>query len=116
MSAPSKHQSQPAIARHPEHVIPSEIAAVFLPPPLLPNEDASVYERLLTAVGVAVAPKDTIEWFWIKDIVDLLWEAQRLRRVRSALLTGARRKALDDLLDAHDEPEGHSFLNDKRSH
>ena len=66
------------------------------------NPDA--YDRLLTGVGVAVGPKDVIEWLWVKDFVDLLWEAQRLRRMRVALLTGARRQALHAVLETHDLP------------
>src|SRR3954447_10584571 len=95
MSAPLKRQDLPASPAGPEQVIPSEIATLFEKPPLLPGEDPDAYDRLLTGVGVAVAPKDVIEWLWVKDIVDLLWEAQRLRRMRVALLTGARRRALN---------------------
>src|SRR4029079_11660363 len=78
-------------------------------PPLLPSEDPDAYDRLLTGVGVAGGTEDVIEWLWVKDFVDLLWEAQRLRRLRAALLTGVRRQALDDLLRLHGEPDEQLF-------
>src|SRR5215211_6932640 len=84
-----------------DRVVPDEIASLFEQPSLLPGEDPQAYSRLLTAVGVAVDPKDVIEWLWVKDVVALLWEAQRLRRIRVALLAVNRRNALDEVLKEH---------------
>ncbi len=109
-----KQQDVAATTEDPGPVIPAEIASLFEKPPLLSNEDAEEFERLLTGVAVAVAPRDVIEWLWTKDVVDLLWEAQRLRRFRSAILIAARRKALHDVLDEYDEPPGAPFMNHAR--
>src|SRR3954470_1610712 len=90
-TANRKHQQ--LTAPGPEPVIPPEIAELFEPPPLLPGEDSGAYKRLLTGLGVSIAPADIVEWLWVKDVVDLIWEVQRLRRLRTALLAGARREA-----------------------
>jgi hypothetical protein len=52
-----------------------------------------------------VKPRDIIEWFWVKDIADLVWEARRLRFYK-ALLTRIRMpKAGGWLLAEVYEPE-----------
>lgn len=114
MAGPRKQHDEPVSSGELERVIPPEIIALFEQPPLLPGESLEAYDRLLTGVGITVAPSDVIEWLWVKDIVDLLWEVQRLRRLRLALLNGARRKALAAILAAYEEPVSHSFLNGKR--
>jgi hypothetical protein len=67
---------------------------VFGPPPLVGGEDAAAYEALLARVAGAVAPADVLEEMWVRDMVDLAWEAQRLRRLQAALLTGAAHDGL----------------------
>src|SRR3954470_23731783 len=104
MSPSANRKQEQLTTRGPEPVIPPEIAALFEQPPLLPGEDSETYNRLLTGVAVSVAPTDVIEWLWVKDVIDLTWEMQRLRRLRAALLIGARREALDNVLNAHGEP------------
>ena len=59
--------------------------SIFGPPPILPGEDASAYEALLTRVSADVKPKDTIEKFWVRDIVDLTWDVFRLRKIKAGL-------------------------------
>ncbi|AWN41152.1 HNH endonuclease [Methylobacterium durans] len=109
MSSAPKREDQQVLAGSLEALIPPEIASLLTPPPLLPDEDPDGYGRLLTAVGVSVEPRDTIEWLWVKDVVDLLWEAQRLRRLRTVLLRTARRQGLSYLLDLYGEPEQDTF-------
>jgi len=109
MSNASKSEDQQFLARNSGALIPPEIASLLTPPSPLPDEDPDAYMRLLAAVGVSVEPRDTIEWLWVKDVVDLLWEAQRLRRLRTALLRTARRQGLSELLDLYGEPEDDTF-------
>src|SRR5215203_5249120 len=104
MSGPAKRQSEQVPSTEFERVIPSEIVSLFNEPPLLPGEDAESYKRLLTGVSVSVEPKDVIEWLWVKDVVDLLWETQRLRRLRSAMLISSRMRALEQVLSNNQEP------------
>jgi len=64
------------------------------PPPLVGGEDAAAYEALLARVAGAVAPVDVLEEMWVRDVVDLDWEAQRLRRLQAALLRVAAHEGL----------------------
>src|SRR5215207_4484836 len=59
------------------------------PPVLLEGEDQAHYTELLQKVTAAVEPGDIIEEFWVRDVVDLLWEALRLRRLKAALLASS---------------------------
>ena len=49
---------------------------------LLEGEDESAYLKPLAQVTAAVEPKDVIAEFWVRDVVDLAWEALRLRRLK----------------------------------
>jgi hypothetical protein len=67
--------------------LPPEIEALFGPPPLILGEDGEAYDNLLLAVADAVKPKDVIEGLYVKDIADLTWQGQRLKRLQAQLLT-----------------------------
>ena len=67
-------------------------------PPLVRGEDGDAYGELLARVQAAVAPKDVLEEFWVRDVVDLSWEAVRLRRMKANLITAATYKALERVL------------------
>ena len=75
--------------------IPEDILSLFGDPPVLSTENRKIYSDLLCRVAQAVKPKNMIEWMLIKDIVDLSWEIQRLRRYKSQLIERARRSSLD---------------------
>jgi hypothetical protein len=83
--------------------------ALFGRPPLLKGEDTAAYDELLARISGAVKPADIFEEIWIRDIVDLVWEAFRLRRLKANLMTAVAHVALEDILepllgwtDAHD--------------
>lgn len=59
--------------------------ALFGPPPLITGEDSEAYYELLARVSADVSPKDILEEFWVRDIVDLFWELLRLRRIKAGL-------------------------------
>ncbi len=59
------------------------------PPVLQPGEDADLYDRLHARVSAAVAPRDVVEEFWVRDVVDLMWETLSLRRLKGLLLLGS---------------------------
>jgi hypothetical protein len=61
--------------------------APFGPPPLYEGEDASAYDDLLAQISAAVKPADILEDIWVRDVVDLLWESLRLRRLKANLMT-----------------------------
>src|SRR5262249_49783920 len=77
--------------------------ALFGPPPLLEGEDTAAYDELLVRISGAVKPADIFEEIWVRDIVDLVWEAFRLRRLKANLMTTVAhhglRKTLEPLMD-----------------
>jgi hypothetical protein len=86
--------------------------ALFGPPPLLEGEDTAAYDELLVRISGAVKPADIFEEIWVRDIVDLVWEAFRLRRLKANLMTTVAHKGLGGILgplmdwdDAHDLTE-----------
>ena len=74
--------------------LPGAVMRVLAQRPLVAGETVADYDDLFGRVAAAVAPADAIEWIWVKDVVDLVWEARRLRRMRDAVLTTARLEAL----------------------
>ncbi len=73
-------------------------AALFGAPPLIGGEDAAAYDALTARIAGAVAPADVLEEMWVRDVVDLAWEALRLRRLKALLLTSAAPEGLTELL------------------
>jgi hypothetical protein len=73
--------------------------ALFGPPPLLEGEDTAAYDDLLVRISGAVKPADIFEEIWVRDIVDLVWEAFRLRRLKVNLMTTGAHKGLGGILD-----------------
>jgi hypothetical protein len=67
-------------------------------PPMLPGEDERAYAALLARVRADVGPKDILEEFWVRDVVDQLWQTLRLRRMKASLVTVATRDALVEIL------------------
>jgi len=64
-----------------------EIASPLpLPPPtLVTGEDTATYDQLAARIVAAVAPGNVIEEIWVRDIVDLVWDVVRLRRLKAGL-------------------------------
>lgn len=79
--------------------------ALLGPAPLLAGEDATAYESLLSHCRRAVRPKDFVEEIWVRDIVDLQWEAMRCRRMVLELMRSKARDGLDQVLRPYlDQP------------
>jgi hypothetical protein len=68
------------------------------PPPLFEGEDTAAYDELLARISGAVKPTDIFEEIWVADIVDLVWEAVRLRRLKASLMTADAHKGLERIL------------------
>ena len=94
---PTKAASKQPIA---QPVIPAEMRELLGPPPLTSRENADAYERVLSQMALAISPTDFIEWTWVKDLVDLGWEAGRARRAKAVRIAMARKKAILSLLEA----------------
>ena len=52
----------------------------------LEGEDDQLYARLFGQVKTAISPRDIIEEFWVRDVMDLQWEVIRFRRLKACLL------------------------------
>ena len=68
------------------------------PPALIAGESPDAYEELLLRVANALQPADVLEEIWIRDVVDLVWEASRLRRLKVQLMSAAAHEGMADVL------------------
>jgi hypothetical protein len=55
---------------------------LFGPPPLITGENVELYDALLQSARDDVKPADVIEEILVRDFVNLVWEAQRWRRLQ----------------------------------
>lgn len=86
------------LLKQPEPAVPKEIQELLGERHLVLGEKPELYDALCSRIASVVQPKDIIEWFWVKDITDLLWEIQRLRRHKAAIINDGRKGALRELL------------------
>jgi hypothetical protein len=70
--------------------------------PLIAGEDAASYEELLARMTATLEPADILEEIWVRDIVDLVWDAFRLRRLKSHLLTASAHEGMAKVLEGLD--------------
>src|SRR5262249_6159684 len=54
--------------------------------------------ELLACVRETLTPADVLEQLWMRDIVDLAWEAMELRRLKADLLKAAEGEGMERLL------------------
>ncbi|PVE22126.1 hypothetical protein DC522_22710 [Microvirga sp. KLBC 81] len=85
-------------------VHPTDLGSLFAKRPLVWGEDEGDYDTLLSKVTAAIRPTDVIEAMWVKDITDLTWEAQRLRRIKAGLLQASGQCALEMFLEGLPQP------------
>jgi hypothetical protein len=81
-------------------IVPAKTAAPDIrgllgPPPLLEGEDPAAYDALYERVKAAVEPGDALEEIWARDVVDLIWETLRLRRLKVKFLNGYANEGLE---------------------
>ena len=69
---------------------------------LIAGENAGSYDELLARVTAALKPADIMEEIWVRDMVDLVWETLRLRRLKASLLAASANEGLYKVLDALD--------------
>jgi hypothetical protein len=82
-------------------LIIEESSSAPLPPPSLVNgEDAAAYDQLAARFTAAVAPANVIEEMWVRDVVDLVWDVMRLRRLKAGLFTVGASDGMAELLRA----------------
>lgn len=88
--APAAGEILPAIAAH--------LDFLFDDRPTLPGEDEEHYDALLRSMIQQLKPADVIEAIWVKNIVDFIWDAKRMRQWRGRILMQARLKAVEDFI------------------
>ena len=83
--------------------------------PLIDGETRADYESFHASCLRAVKPADAIERVWLQDFIDYTWEAQRLRRMKAALIQVNKRGAVERLIwefvDTNKENFGVSSLS-----
>jgi hypothetical protein len=75
-----------------DHVI------AIAPAPLLPGEKQADSVDLAVRVVRAAKPRDAIEEFLVRDVIDLTWEIFRLRRVKGGILKASMNAGVDEIL------------------
>ena len=95
-----KHQAIVAAAASPAEVIPTDMAEFIGKPSLLETEVAADYDALLHRLAGTVKPKDAVEWIWIRDVADLVWEMRRLRGLRDGIVERRTGQGLRGVADS----------------
>jgi hypothetical protein len=78
------NQSNPAV--WPSTPIPEDLRPLFAKRPIVFGEPPKLYDTLLSRVASEAKPQDTVQWLYVKDIVDLTWEIQRYRDFQAAIV------------------------------
>jgi hypothetical protein len=69
---------------------------------LIPGENAASYDELLARMTGALKPADAVEEVWVRDLVDVVWDVLRLRRLKASLLAGCADEGLCSVLEVLD--------------
>jgi hypothetical protein len=87
------------------------------PAPVLPGENRSLYTEMAERIVKETQPKDSIEEFLVRDVVDLTWEVLRMRRLKVGILRASMangvRNVLDEIGHARHAPLGAIGYNRK---
>ena len=87
-------------------VIPPQILPQIENAPLLKGESPQDYYDLFNGVAADVKPADMLEWLWVVQFVECVWEILRNRRYRAMLLELQRDQALRGVIQkASNYPE-----------
>jgi hypothetical protein len=69
------------------------------PAPLLLGEKEADYANLASRFLEALKPKDAIEEFLVRDVIDLTWEILRLRRAKAGILKASVAYGVEQVLN-----------------
>jgi hypothetical protein len=100
-----------ALLEHPVAIVPhrSGAMAFLAPAALIAGEDAAAYDDLLARIAGAVKPADILEEVWMRDVVELVWEAIRLRRYKAGLMAASASRGMAEVLRALGETQPNSL-------
>ncbi len=95
-----KHVNQNSKTMAPGNAgIDGDILRLFIPSlPLIEGENEADYQAFREGCLREVKPKDAIETVWLQDFIDYTWEAQRLKRMKGALIEAEKCKATEGLI------------------
>ena len=79
------------------------------PAPLLPGEKEADYAATVRRIVGVSRPRDAIEEFLIRDVIDLTWEVLRLRRVKAGILRASMGAGVREVL----QDVGYSILENR---
>jgi hypothetical protein len=105
MSKPKKSISNVEQSVFRQIKLPTELWSLFAISPLLRHEDATGYWGLLWQLANGTQPSDVIEWLWLKSVLDLIWEINRLHRLIAALIDAGRSAAVTQVFNAHESSD-----------
>ena len=66
--------------------------------PLIEGESDADYQSFRESCLRALKPKDAVEAVWLQDFIDYTWEAQRLKRMKTAIIEAEKRNAVERLI------------------
>jgi hypothetical protein len=70
----------------------------FAPAPLLPGERQADYDNVAARFVTSSQPRDTIEEFLVRDVIDLTWEILRLRRAKAGIIRASMGEGVSEIL------------------
>ncbi len=94
-----KHQVVVAAATSPAEVIPADYVDFLGEPSLLRTEVRAEFDALLHRLAETVKPKDAVEWIWVADVTQLVWEMRRLRGMREGIIERETAQGLADVAE-----------------
>ena len=70
------------------------------PAPVLPGENQSLYDQMARRIVKEAKPRDSIEEFLVRNVLDLTWEVFRARRLKAGVLRASVSSGVRMVLDA----------------
>lgn len=78
--------------------MPPEAKALFFHVPVLSLESAASYMQIVDAVATTVGPDDILEWMFVRNIVDHMYNILFLRQVATGIVDIKRKDGLKSVL------------------
>ena len=83
---------------------PDSLAEFLDDPPIAGDETLEDYNNFFAAIVAGVRPADSIDWLYVKDVVDLSWQIRRERKVLVGVVRWLQTEVVRDLLKATADP------------
>jgi hypothetical protein len=103
MKKPS-NPAEKASATEEQGSLPPHIQDLFGKPPVLSTENRDIYKFILLDIAKEIRPRTTFEWFWVKDLADIIWEIRRYRSAIVSIMDVVSKAALKSILESTEVP------------